>query len=80
MSADPDLTARVASCAAQEVPGANPYGWAAEHMMLLAAEPGWAEAWDSAVAGGNEAPGRDGAVVTDGMILSAVQAMASAPA
>ncbi len=80
MSGDVDLTSRVASCAAQEIPGANPYGWATDHMMMLAAEPGWADAWDSALASGNETPGRDGGVITDGMILSAVQAQPDGPA
>ena len=78
MSADVDLTSRVAACAAQEgVP--DPRQWAADNVLLLAAEPGWADAWASAVAAGNEQPGRDPAVITDGMILAAVQA-AAAPA
>jgi hypothetical protein len=73
MSADVDLASRVAACAAEEG-RADPRNWAAESMLILAASPGWGEAWASAVAGGNEAPGRDGAVITDGMILAAVQA------
>ena len=73
MSADPDLTSRVAAAAAQEG-AADPRNWAADNMLTLAASPGWGEAWASAVAGGNEQPGRDPAVITDGMILSAVQA------
>jgi hypothetical protein len=78
MSADPDLTARCAAAAAQEsIP--DPRDWAAEHMLDLAASPGWSEAWASAVAGENPNPGRDPAVVTDGMILSATQAVNSAP-
>jgi hypothetical protein len=73
MSADPDLTSRCAASAAQE--GApDPRNWAADHMLVLAAQPGWSEAWASALAGGNESPGRDPAVITDGMILAAVQA------
>lgn len=73
MSADMDLTARVSACAAQEGI-ADPREWAADHMLTIAAAPGWSEAWASAVAGGNETPGRDGAVITDPMILSEVQA------
>jgi hypothetical protein len=73
MSADTDLTSRVAAAAAQEgIP--DPRQWASDTMLTLAAEPGWGEAWASAAAGGNEQPGRDPAVITDGMILSAVQA------
>jgi len=78
MSADPDLTARVAASAAQEGKP-DPRNWAADNMLTLAASPGWGEAWASAVAAGNESPGRDGAVITDGMILSAVQLELSAP-
>lgn len=74
MSADLDLTARVAACAAQESKP-NPVQWAADHMLLLAASPGWEQAWASAMAANNPYPGRDAGVVTDGQILSAVQPM-----
>jgi hypothetical protein len=77
MSNDLDLTSRAAACAAQEGID-DPRNWAADHMLTLAAEPGWADAWASAIAGGNESPGRDGAVITDSMVLSAVQAENSA--
>jgi hypothetical protein len=75
MSADVDLTSRVAASAAQEG-RPDPRNWAADNMLILAASPGWSEAWASALAGDppNEFPGRDGGVITDGMILSAVQA------
>jgi hypothetical protein len=77
MSADTDLTARVSASAAQEgIP--DPRQWAADNMLTLAASPGWGDAWASAVAAGTEWPGRDPAVITDGMILSAVQAAAPA--
>ena len=79
MASDSDLTLRVQACAAQE--GAtDPYTWAAEHMLDLAAQPGWAEAWASAVASGNPHPGRDEAVITDGQVLSGVQAIGTADA
>lgn len=68
MAQDPDLYGRVQACYAQEKPAA------VINMLVLAASPGWDAAWASAVAGGNETPGRDPAVITDGMILSAVQA------
>ena len=73
MSADLDLTSRIAACAAQEGI-ADPRQWATDNALTLAASPGWADAWASAIAGGNESPGRDDAVITDAMILSAVQA------
>jgi hypothetical protein len=73
MSADLDLTSRVAACAAQE-DRPDPRNWASDNMLTLAAEPGWGEAWASAIASGNEFPGRDAGVITDPMILSAVQA------
>lgn len=37
------------------------------------AEPGWGAAWDSAIAAEVENPGADPAVISDGMILTAVQ-------
>lgn len=77
MSVDLDLTSRVAASASQEsIP--DPRDWAGNNMLTLAASPGWGEAWASAVAAGNALPGRDAAVITDGMILSAVQAAAPA--
>ena len=79
MSADYELTSRVVACAAQENEP-DPRQWASDNMLVLAASPGWGEAWASAVAGGNENPGRDDAVITDGMILSAVQASLGAEA
>lgn len=39
----------------------------------VCAEPGWADAYKYAVDSGNMDPGGDEAVITDGMILAAVQ-------
>jgi hypothetical protein len=77
MAQDADLAARIRACAAQEIDG-DPYSWQTENMLDLCASPGWGAAWSSALAAGNETPGRDPAVITDGMILSAVQAAAGA--
>jgi hypothetical protein len=74
MAQDLDLSQRVQACAAQEIQG-NPYTWQADNMLDLCASPGWDAAWSSALAAGNETPGRDPGVITDGMILSAVQAV-----
>jgi len=73
MAQNGDLAARIQAAAAQEIDG-DPYQWQAANMLDLCASPGWDEAWSSASAAGNETPGRDPAVITDGMILSAVQA------
>jgi hypothetical protein len=73
MAADPDLYARCSACAAQENKP-DPRNWASENMLTLAASPGWWEAWASAVANEVDRPGKDAGVISDGMILSAVQA------
>jgi hypothetical protein len=74
MSADIDLSSRVAACAAQEGKGGtNPRQWAADNMLVIAAAPGWADSWAYAIATGNQFPGKDPAVITDGQILAAVQ-------
>jgi hypothetical protein len=76
MALDNDLTRREAACYAQEPAAAgDAQSWALENGLALAASPGWDAAWASALAAGNPAPGRDEAVITDGMILSAVQAL-----
>jgi hypothetical protein len=65
---------RCGACAAVEgIP--DPENWAFRNALLIAAQPGWSEAWESALATGNEYPGSDDAVITDGMILAAVQAV-----
>lgn len=84
---DPDIAARVRGCIATEVM-ANQYTSMSTlrdrldlsaAMWLLAAAPGWAAAWESALAAdrtGNPLTiGADSAVITDNMILSAVQAL-----
>jgi hypothetical protein len=53
----------------------NPQGWVQLYRYEIASQPGWDAAWDSAVAGGVADPGGDEAVITDGMILSGVQAV-----
>lgn len=71
MAADDDLRRRVTACAAQLGEPA-PELWALSNRWEWAAQPGWAEAYDYAVAAGNARPGWDGAVITDGMILAGV--------
>ena len=77
MSLDSDLTSREAACYAQEVPetSIDPTRWALDHGMTLAGQPGWVEAYESALAGDVNRPGMNDGVITDGMILSAVQSI-----
>lgn len=61
-----------------------PIQWVEANRYLWASSPGWGAAWASALAGhldqADYQPGRDGAVITDDMILSAVQTLAVEPA
>jgi hypothetical protein len=54
-----------------------PDNWQFQHRWKLAAQPGWDAAWDSALASHPDDPdydpGADQSVITDGMILSAIQ-------
>jgi hypothetical protein len=77
MAEDADLQNRVAACAAQEQP-TEPRAWMYTYILAVCAAPGWDAAWASALASGNETPGRDPAVITDGQILSSVQAVLAA--
>ena len=77
MADDHDLRKRITACAAKEGmrDGA---AWVNQNMWLLAASPGWAEAWDSALLlGPGILPGRMGSVITDQMILTAVQELSA---
>ena len=74
VAADPYMRSRVAACAAQQG-STEAENWAYVNSLTWAASPGWAAAWDSAVAGGVPEPGKDPAVITDAQILSQVQGM-----
>lgn len=83
LQADNDIRKRLTACAALEgVIG--PWGWVDARMWVFAAQPGWGDAFGYAVAAENPRPGRDDSVITDAMILAAVQGVraleASAPA
>lgn len=73
MAQDGGLIMRIGACVATEGISLNPTAWADTHRQRLVASPGWAAAYESAIASENPAPGEDEAVITDGMILSAVQ-------
>lgn len=72
---DPLLRARIAACCAQESTdtATHPLPLADAIQWRCCGEPGWGEAWESAKAAGNENIGADPAVITDAMILTAVQ-------
>lgn len=74
IAADQSMRSRVAACAAEQG-NTTPENWAYTNAYVWAASPGWASAWESAVAAGNPSPGTDPAVITDGQILSTVQGM-----
>ena len=75
MAANGHLRERIAACAVTEgVRDIHPRAWADAHQWWLAASPGWSAAWEYARASDNPDPGRDGGVISDGMILAAVQA------
>ena len=76
MAIDGDLRLRIGACAAtQRVP--NSLQWAADNQWLLAAEPGWDDAYSYALLVNENdpmyLPGADENVITDPMILAAVQ-------
>ncbi|MGW9021255.1 hypothetical protein ACWGOE_07225 [Leucobacter chromiiresistens] len=71
---DSSLRRRVIACAAREGISA-PETWAHEQRWRLSVQPGWVEAFASAKISENPDPGRDEAVISDGMILAAVQVL-----
>lgn len=77
LSRDGDFNQRIAACAVIEVDAAkdDPLAWAADHQWEVAAAPGFADAYASAIAAGVERPGADASVISDAQILAAVQAL-----
>lgn len=73
MAQDYGLIMRIAACAASEGVVDRPESWADNNRQRIVAAPGWAAAWASAVAAEDDNPGENEAVITDGMILAAVQ-------
>lgn len=73
------LQNRLTAAAAQEQKPVPYGGWVYDHIWDFAAQPGWSEAWDSALAAGVTDPGANEAVITDGMILAAVQSIPDTP-
>lgn len=76
MAQDPFLRERVTACAStQPETKGDPVSWAASHMWQFGGQPGWEQAWDAALAGEVENPGKDPGVITDAMILASTQAI-----
>ena len=77
MAQDTSLLLRITACASQEGSDA-PEFFADSHRWQLAATPGWPEAYQFAIDSGVEDPGASETVITDPMILAAVQPMIEA--
>lgn len=82
MAKDENLAIRIAGCVATQTGYTLPTG-TVDHPVSIAeaiqwqcaGQPGWADAYAYAIATDVENPGLDEAVITDGMILSAVQSI-----
>jgi hypothetical protein len=77
LHSDNDFIFRTQACVATEGE-LEPEQWVSEHIWEMAAAPGFGDAYAYAVASENPRPGNDPAVITDGMILGAVQAIRNA--
>lgn len=73
MADDYQLQQRLTACAAREGIE-NPLAWVQARAWHFSAQPGWDAAYETATQVGNTSPGNTDNVITDGMILSAVQA------
>lgn len=79
---DNDLRMRLTACAAIENADQNPWGWVDMNMWKFAAQPGWGDTYAPALAaydpenpGTTPSPGKNEEVITDNMILTAVQSL-----
>lgn len=76
LAQDTDFRDRLRVCLTMEkVP--SPDMWAAQHAIEVAAQPGLAAAYDSAKATHIDRPGLYEEVISDGMLLAAVAAVAA---
>jgi len=74
MMSDADLRSRLIACARREGID-NPEQWVIDNLGALAAQPGWSDSWASGVERRRYTVGNDPAVITDGNITAAVQAL-----
>lgn len=83
LAADMDFARRTTAGYATETLGqtgsVEPATWQSMHAWDMAAQPGFGDAYAYALANGNPRPGWDPAVITDAMILSAVQGILTPP-
>lgn len=79
VATDGDLHQRLAACAAGEGVD-DPVSWANARAWKFATQPGWADAYQSAVFSFIDRPGWRPGAITDAMILTAVQAVITAEA
>lgn len=80
LAQDQDFINRCNACAAQELDPAsktNPLTYVYQNIWTLAAAPGFADAYESALVGGVGRPGWENAVISDAQILSAMQELIS---
>lgn len=77
LSHDSDLIQRVAACAATQHID-SPETWAWSNSWKLSASPGWDAAYAYALNSSVDRPGNSESVLTDSMILSAVQSLIDA--
>ena len=74
---DGDLQHRIAAAVVSETgfdDTTDPLGWAIDNRWWFAAQPGWGDAYHSAVLSFIDRPGLRPGAITDAMILTAVQA------
>ena len=78
LAADTDFALRTTAAYATETLAddtTDPPQWQAEHRWDMAAQPGFGDAYASAVLNGVPRPGNDPSVISDAQILGAVQAI-----
>jgi hypothetical protein len=82
LSVDQDFINRLAAAAAVEVDDIpidmGAVGWSVRHVWYIAAAPGFADDYASAIAAGVPRPGNDQAVISDAELLTALQAWIAA--
>lgn len=76
LSTDGDFLQRTRACVAVEGKS-DPVQWSLDHQWQMAATPTFGDKYASALASGIVRPGNDPSVISDGDILSAVQALDS---
>jgi hypothetical protein len=82
LASDGDFAQRCMACYATEhanTSSSDTAAWWSENVWAMAAQPGFGDAYASAIAGEVANPGRDPSVISDAQILSGVQSIPPAP-